>query len=127
MVSAIEAARKAARKAQEQLYDGICTVTEYRKVKDEKTKLSGMSDVVVLEEQPCRISFSKVSQSIQGESSASISQSIKLFLSPDVTIQPGSKITVTQNGVTTVYKSSGVPAVYATHQEIMLELFEERA
>ena len=126
MVSAIEAARKAARKAQEQLYDGVCTVIEYRKVKDEKTKLSGMEDVIVLEGQPCRISFSKVSQSIQGESSANISQSIKLFISPDVTIQPGSKITVTQNGVTTVYKSSGVPAVYATHQEIMLELYEER-
>ena len=60
MVSAIEAARKAARKAQEQLYDGVCTVTEYRKVKDEKTKLSGMEDVIVLEGQPCRISFSKV-------------------------------------------------------------------
>ena len=127
MVSAIEAARKAARKAQEQLYDGVCTVTEHRKVKDEKTKLSGMEDVIVLEGQPCRISFSKVSQSIQGESSANISQSIKLFISPDVTIQPGSKITVTQNGVTTVYKSSGVPAVYATHQEIMLELYEECA
>ena len=125
MVSAIESARKAARKAQEQLYDGICTVTEYRKVKDEKTKLSGMSDVVVLEEQPCRISFSKVSQAIQSESTENITQSIKLFISPDVTIQPGSKITVTQNGVTTVYRSSGVPAVYATHQEIMLELFKE--
>ena len=125
MVSAIESARKAARKAQEQLYDGICTVTEYRKAKDEKTKLSGMSDVVVLEEQPCRISFSKVSQAIQSESTENITQSIKLFISPDVIIQPGSKITATQNGVTTVYRSSGVPAVYATHQEIMLELFKE--
>lgn len=127
MVSAIEAARKAARKAQEQLYDGICTVTEYRKVKDEKTKLSGMSDVVVLEGQPCRISFSKVSAVVQSESAANAVQTIKLFISPDVIIQPGSKITATQNGVTTVYKSSGVPAVYATHQEIMLELYQERA
>ena len=126
MVSAIEAARKAARKAQEQLYDGVCTVTEYRKIKDEKTKLSGMEDVIVLEGQPCRISFSKISQAVQSESVASTTQSIKLFISPDVTIQPGSKITVTQNGVTAVYKSSGVPAVYATHQEIMLELYEER-
>lgn len=127
MVSAIEAARKAARKAQEQLYDGICTVTEYRKVKDEKTKLSGMSDVVVLEGQPCRISFSKVSPVVQSESAANAVQTIKLFISPDVTINPGAKITVTQNGVTTVFQSSGVPAVYATHQEIMLELYRERA
>lgn len=127
MVSAIEAARKAARKAQEQLYDGVCTVTEYRKVKDEKTKLSGMEDVVVLEGQPCRISFSKVSPVVQSESAANAVQTIKLFISPDVTINPGAKITVTQNGVTTVFQSSGVPAVYATHQEIMLELYQERA
>lgn len=127
MVSAVEAAVEAARKAQELLYDGVCTVTEYRKVKDEKTKLSGMEDVIVLEGQPCRISFSKVSQAIQTESAENTTQSIKLFISPDVIIQPGSKITATQNGVTTVYKSSGVPAVYATHQEIMLELFQERA
>lgn len=127
MVSAIEAARKAARKAQEQLYDGVCTVTEYRKVKDEKTKLSGMKDVVVLEGQPCRISFSKVSPVVQSESAANAVQTIKLFISPDVTINPGAKITVTQNGVTTVFQSSGVPAVYATHQEIMLEFYRERA
>lgn len=127
MVKAIQAAQKAARKAQEELYDGTCIVTEYRKVKDEKTKLSGMQDIVVLEGQPCRVSFSKVSPVIQSESAANAVQTIKLFISPDVTIRPGAKITVTQNGVTTVYQSSGVPAVYATHQEVMLELYRERA
>ena len=121
MVEAIKKAQAAARKAQEKLYDGICTITEYKKVKDEKTKLCSMKEVVALEYQPCRISFSKISQVVQNEAG------IKLFLSSDVTIQPGSKITVTQNGVTTDYISSGVPAVYATHQEIMLELFERWA
>lgn len=86
-----------------------------------------MKEVVALEGQPCRISFSKISQVVQNEVAASTTQGIKLFLSPDVIIQPGSKITVTQNGVTTDYISSGVPAVYATHQEIMLELFERWA
>ena len=37
----------------------------------------------------------------------------------------GSKITVTQNGVTTDYASSGKPAVYETHQEVILELKEK--
>ena len=54
-------------------------------------------------------------------------QATKLFISPDITIKPGSKITVTQTGVTTEYTGSGVPAVYPTHQEIMLELFESWA
>lgn len=127
MVDAIITARQNARKAIEELYDGVCTVTEYTKVKDEKTKLSGMKDVVVLEGQPCRISFSKVSPVVQSESAANAVQTIKLFISPDVTINPGAKITVTQNGYDTVFQSSGVPAVYATHQEIMLELYRERA
>lgn len=42
---------------------------------------------------------------------------------PDVVIKAGSKIIVTQHGRTTEYSNSGVPAVYPTHQEIMLTLF----
>lgn len=50
-----------------------------------------------------------------------------MFVSPDVTIKPGSMLTVAQNGVTTEYTSSGVPAVYPTHQEIILELSDKWA
>ena len=39
----------------------------------------------------------------------------------------GSKITVTQNGKTTDYCLSGESAVYTSHQEIALELFEDYA
>lgn len=52
-------------------------------------------------------------------------QTVKLFLKPEKIIEPGSKITVTQNGVTTDYASSGKPAVYETHQEVILELKEK--
>ncbi len=114
------------RKAVESLYNGTCTVYEHRKVKDEKTKLTGFEDALVLENQPCRLSFEKINAAVQGESYAAVSQSIKLFLSPDIVIKPGSKITVTQNGVTADYTSSGVPAVYQSHQEIILELEKER-
>ncbi len=115
------------RKAVESLYNGICTVYEYRKVKDEKTKLTGFEDVAVLENQPCRLSFEKINAAVPGESFTAISQAIKLFLSPDIMIKPNSKITVTQNGITADYKSSGVPAVYQSHQEIILELEEGSA
>ena len=53
-----------------------------------------------------------------------VSQAITVYLSPDISVKPGSKLTITQNGVTTVYKSSGTPAVYSLHQEIPLTLFE---
>lgn len=61
---------------------------------------------------------------MQSDTGAAISQGTKLFTVPEIQIKPGSKIIVTQNGVTTVYSSSGVPAVYPTHQEVILELFE---
>lgn len=115
------------RKAVESLYSGICTVYEHRKVKNAKTKLTGFEDVLVLENQPCRLSFEKINVAVPGESSTAISQAIKLFLSPDIVIKPNSKITVTQNGVTANYTSSGVPAVYQSHQEIILELEERSA
>ena len=51
----------------------------------------------------------------------------KLFISPEVEIKPGSKIVVTQNGVTTEFSNSGKPAIYTNHQEIMLKLFEDYA
>ena len=51
-------------------------------------------------------------------------QTVKLLLPPDIVVLPGSKITVTQNKITEDYTSSGIPALYVTHQEIVLELFE---
>lgn len=124
MVTAMDATHKAARKAIERTYNGLVTVMEHKKVKDEVTKLTEYKDVMVLENQPCKLSFERITTAIQSESSASVTQTTKLFLSPDIVIKPGSKLTVTQVGVTNDYICSGVPAVYPTHQEIMLELFE---
>ena len=49
MVKALEAARKAARQAQEAMYEGLCVIVEYRTVRDETTKLSEEEEVVVAE------------------------------------------------------------------------------
>ena len=53
-----------------------------------------------------------------------MAQSVTLYIDPSVDIPEGSKITVTQNGVTRDYERSGRPAVYSCHQEIPLELFK---
>ncbi|MCM1101929.1 MAG: hypothetical protein NC398_11160 [Acetatifactor muris] len=123
----MEKAQRAARKAIESTYAGVVTVFEYKKVTDPKTALTDYQEVVVLENQPCSLSFEGIAAAVQTGAVATVSQAVKLFLSPDITIKPGSKLKVTQTGVTTEYKSSGVPAVYETHQEIMLELFERWA
>ena len=127
MVNVIRAAQEAARKAIESTYFGTLTVMEMKKIKDEDSKLTKTEPVVVLKNQPCRLSFETLKATIQSDSAAAITQVTKLFVSPDVSITPGSKITVTQEGMTTDYTSSGVPAVYPTHQEIILELFERWA
>ena len=125
-MTAIQKARQAAKKVIESMhYDGICTVTEHKKVTDDNTKITGYQDVVVLENQPCHLVFKTVNSAAQTESAAAVEQTTDLLISPDIIIRPGSKITVTQEGVTTDYTYSGVPAVYATHQQIVLELFKE--
>ena len=65
---AIKQARVLARKAQEATYDGICTVVEYQKVKDHKTKMTTDKEVVILEREPCRLSYSNISTVEQTES-----------------------------------------------------------
>lgn len=92
---------------------------------DSRSKLTKTESVVVLEDQPCRLSFETLRAAVQTDTAAAVTQITKLFVSPDVVIRPGSKITVTQDNVTTDYTRSGVPAVYPTHQEIVLELFKE--
>ena len=123
MVKAMEAARRAARRAQEATYEGICTIYECRDVTDEKTKLSSEEEIAVIENQPCKLSFEKLNSVVQTETAAVQAQGVKLFLAPEIVISSNSKIVVTQNGVTDEYSASGIPAIYSTHQEITLESF----
>lgn len=112
-----------ARKALESLYDGKCTITEYQKIQKEN-KSTAFKEVVVLENQPCRLSYQNITQTTQTESGSTLSQSVKVFIAPEIVVKPGSKLTITQNQVTTEFQNSGQPAHYFTHQEIVLELFK---
>lgn len=113
-----------ARTALETTYTGICSVYEYGGQTDPATHITSHGERLVLENQPCRVSFGSLTAASEKLGAAAVKQSVKLFISPDVSVKSGSKITVTQNGVTAEYAASGVPAVYPTHQEIMLELFQ---
>ena len=115
--------QKMARKAIESTYVGVCTIMERRDVRDEETKITRKNEeVAVVEDQPCRLSFEKLHAVVQTETVAKQTQGTKLFIAPEIAVRPGSKIIVQQNGVTTQYIASGMPAVYFSHAEIMLEL-----
>lgn len=128
MVNGRADAQKAARKAVESAYQGVCAIVERRDMRDERTKITRKNEeVTIVENQPCKLSFEKLNAVVQTETAAVLTQGAKLFVAPEIVVKPGSKIIVEQNGVKTEYFASGQPAVYATHQEIMLELSKGRA
>lgn len=112
-----------AKKAIENQYRGVCSITEYQSYKKEN-KSTGYQEVIVLEHQPCKLSYSSIKNANSTDTATSLTQVIKLFISPDIEVKPGSKIIITQDNRTTEYKNSGMPAIYRTHQEIVLELFK---
>lgn len=111
---------QATRKAIESQYDGKCNIIEHKEKLKENSNITHFVEEVVKEDQPCKISFEEVYVNTETDTDAKVITKIKLFIAPEINIRPGSKIIVTQRGRTTEYKNSGEPAVYDTHQEIML-------
>lgn len=117
----------AVRKAIEMTYDCTCDVIQEEKYKKEN-KSTGFREKKILENKKCKLSFETVTKDSKDDVKANIVQITKLFIAPEITIKPGSRIEVTNVvGITTIYKSSGQPAIYQTHQEIVLELDERYA
>lgn len=115
---------KKMKKSLELLYDGICKIVEYKKVK-KSNGATVFEEVVAFEDIPCRLSFKAITSINQTDTNASdLKQVATLFINPDIVINPGSKIVVTQNNKKAEYKHSGEPALYNSHQEIILELFD---
>ncbi|MDI7817587.1 hypothetical protein QMM58_14525 [Clostridioides difficile] len=116
-----------ARRAIELLYRDKCTIIEYQPVKDPVTKRTNNKEVIVLENQPCKLSYKNIVSATEGKV-AKLEQIIKLFISPNISIKAGSKLIITnQNNVTKEYVRSGESAIYPNHQEVILELFKDKA
>lgn len=109
------------------LWNGKCTIYEYKDVTDPTTFQTTQKEVPVVVDEPCRLSFNHEQSTNITNGAAVVSQSITLFIRPDLKIKPGSVIEVTQHGVTEKYKGSGKPAVYCNHQQITLKLAEDNA
>lgn len=115
---------KGYKKAIQSLWDGRATITVREGVLDERTGRTEPVERVTASELPCRISFATVKSTEPDEEAARVAQTVTLYIDPSVVIPEGSKITVTQNQVTTDYERSGKAAVYTDHQEVPLELWE---
>ena len=106
------------------LWKGLCTVVVQEEAQDPDTKRIVFTPVDLHTDQPCRLSFETITTTGENNDAASIVQKAKLFVTSDITIPAGSKLIVTQNGVTGEYEKSGEPAIYSYHQEIMLDAFK---
>lgn len=123
-----EKAKRAYRRAIERLYEDRCNIYESGYIKDVETGITKpKNNILVIENEPCRISFKNSVPTSQTESIANISQEIKLFIAPEHNIKEGSKIVVTRNGKELEYKCTGASALYYSHQEISLLFVKEYA
>ncbi len=116
----------AQRKALEKMWKDRCTVIQKVKITDPDTKLTDFRETPLLEDQPCKLSFEKLT-STDGEHTAAKFQTVKLFLSPDVVVPAGCKILVRRlNGLERefVFAHSGEAGVFTSHQEIYLDAWE---
>lgn len=113
------------RYAIERLYKGKCDIYEYSKEKGSNGRTTS-EERLIHESIPCRLSHSSIPATNQTEG-GKVAEGIKLFIAPELSIKPNSKIVVKQNGVTRTFKNSSLSAIYTDHQEINLEIFDRWA
>lgn len=115
------------KKAVQSLWVGKATITVLDGVLNPANGRTEPQERILAADIRCRISHKSVVSTEPTEEAALVAQTVTLYIDPSVDIPEGSKITVTQNGVTRDYERSGKPAVYTCHQEVPLELFKEWA
>lgn len=117
------------RKAIESRYDNTCSIYVYTDVFDESTKQTRRERVLLLEDQPCRLSYqtqafaSLVSTQTDGVTSSY--QSVKMFIAPELDIPENSEIEVKRSGRLLKFKRSSVPVIHTNHQEVMVEVLDQ--
>lgn len=117
------------RRVIERLYKDRCEISVKASYKRANGS-TGHRDQILVRDQPCKLSFHDAISANAPTSDGAVAttfQIVKLFLSPDIDIPAGSKITVTHGGRTTVYQQSGMPSIFNNHQEILLEAYQKRA
>lgn len=121
---AIRQAQRMHRKAVEATYDGTCRIYGMQSVKDPVTKVTRQDEALVQDGIACHLSYSSAAPAVGSDTVTAVAQTIKLFMTPELTVPPGCRIEVTQQGRAESYAQSGKAAVYPSHQEILLELWK---
>jgi hypothetical protein len=107
------------------LWKDRASVIEYQEYQEEN-KSTSHKEVIVLENELCKLSFETLKSTIQTDSAAVVVQTAKLFIDERLEIKAGSKIVVTQTATGKVFEfgQSGQAGIFENHQEIPLVPFE---
>lgn len=114
-----KAALVRSRKAIESLYADTCRIITEKDTIDPDTGIVNTARVTSAEYH-CRISYKNLPVT-GGDGIPVMTQSVTLFLSPEIDIPAGADVDVVRQGRPLHFKSAGVSAVYDNHQEISLE------
>jgi hypothetical protein len=109
----------------EKLYRGTLTIHEWTLVTDPETHISSEVETIAVADQPCLLSNMSIAPASSTEGVPSVAKNTKIFVAPDIPIKEGSKLVVTQDGITNTYERSGIPSVYPSHQEVSVNLMEK--
>ena len=107
------------RKQLERMYDCMVTIYTEEDTVDETTGITSINRTIEEGPYPCRVSF-KSSTTSQADGMPKFAQNTTLFLAPNVIVPKGAR----QREF--YAKSSSMPNVYDSHQEIQLENLEVR-
>lgn len=117
------------RKAIESRYESTCSVYVYGDVFDEATKQTRRERKLLIENQPCRLSYQTQAfaslVSSQSDGVPSTYQSTKIFMAPELDIPENSEIEVNWQGRLLKFKRSSVPVIHTNHQEVMVEVLDQ--
>ena len=117
------------RKALERQYTATCSVYVYEDQFDESTKQTKRKRVLLIKDQPCRLSYQTQAfaslVSSQNEGVPETYQSVKLFMAPELDIPENSEIEITWFGRLLKFKRSSVPVIHTNHQEVMVEVLDQ--
>ncbi|MBS4931108.1 MAG: hypothetical protein KH020_07235 [Clostridiales bacterium] len=110
------------KQALKMLWKDKCKITiKDQEIFDPESKTTSYADSVLVENEPCKLSFETLSTSSEDAVKAKIIQKAKLFIKSEIIIPPGSIVEVTRGTRVFVFSATGLPGVFSNHQEIMLE------
>ena len=119
------------------LWKDVCTIQTNQKT-TKANLATGAAWVNLVTDEPCKLSFFENvrmndTAEVKGPGplavAGPVAQQSKIFIRPDLTIPPGSRITVTthKNNKILYFESSGMPSIFTNHQEIVLECVQKWA